>query len=97
MGHMDVIPIISSGFNVYFPLCLIVLCVSTYLRLGTRLLHYIGFEQFMHNDADGLSTDLVNDGRQIVQRGTHSTVHNTVQYGYIVRVRTRTCTLCMYM
>ncbi|VDP11769.1 unnamed protein product [Soboliphyme baturini] len=50
MGHMDVIPIISNGFNVYFPMAVLVLCVFTYFRLGIRLLHFMGFEQFIGDD-----------------------------------------------
>lgn len=34
MGHMDVVSIVSDYFNIYFPILLIILTVSTYLSLG---------------------------------------------------------------
>lgn len=30
MGHMDVLPIISNGFNIYFPTLMIALCLATW-------------------------------------------------------------------
>ncbi|OQV19608.1 LMBR1 domain-containing protein 2 [Hypsibius exemplaris] len=66
MGHLDVLPIISEGFNIYFPMLILVLCLATYFRLGTRILNFFGFQQFVDND--DLSVDLVNEGRELMQR-----------------------------
>lgn len=70
MGHMDVISIISDGFNVYFPMLICVLGVATYLKWGSKVLHALGFEQFLSDD--DLTTDLVDEGRDLVKRGESS-------------------------
>lgn len=66
MGHMDVIPIISDGFNVYLPMIMCMFCVATFFQIGTRLLHFIGIEQFMIDDE--MTSDLIKDGQNIVKR-----------------------------
>ncbi|GAU93072.1 LMBR1-3 [Ramazzottius varieornatus] len=66
MGHMDVLPIISDGFNVYFPMLIVVLCLATYFRLGSRFLNFVGFQQFIGDDE--MAVDLVNEGRELMQR-----------------------------
>lgn len=67
MGHMDVLGIIAEGFNIYFPMLVVLLCAATYLSLGSRLLSMCGFQQFVGDDE--LTTDLVDEGREIVKRG----------------------------
>lgn len=66
MGHMDVIPIISDGFNVYLPMIMCMFCLATFLQVGTRLLHFLGIEQFMLDDE--MTSDLIKDGMNIVKR-----------------------------
>lgn len=66
MGHMDVIKIISDGFNIYFPILICVLCLATYFHCGSRILHMLGFEQFLTDDE--MTTDLVEEGRELVKR-----------------------------
>lgn len=66
MGHMDVLGIIAEGFNIYFPMLVVLLCVATYLSLGSRLLSLCGFQQFVGDDE--LTTDLVDEGREIIKR-----------------------------
>lgn len=69
MGHLDVIPIISKGFNIYFPILVVVLCFATYFSLGQRCLSAIGFQQFVDGDLeDDFTADLVEEGRQLVNR-----------------------------
>ena len=68
MGHMDVISIVSDGFNIYFPIAIVVLCICTYFSLGSRCLHCIGFQQFIGDD--DMAQELVDEGRQMVKRGT---------------------------
>ena len=67
MGHMDVISIISDGFNVYFPMAILAFCLATYFSLGSRLLSMLGFQQFLGDDE--LTTDLVDEGKELIQRG----------------------------
>ncbi|XP_017777102.1 PREDICTED: LMBR1 domain-containing protein 2 homolog isoform X2 [Nicrophorus vespilloides] len=66
MGHMDVIKIISDGFNIYFPMAILFFCVATYFSLGARLLSAVGFHQFIGDDE--ITTDLVNEGRDLIKR-----------------------------
>ncbi|XP_074097485.1 LMBR1 domain-containing protein 2 homolog isoform X2 [Cotesia typhae] len=66
MGHMDVISIISDGFNVYFPMAILAFCLATYFSLGSRLLSVLGFQQFLGDDE--VTTDLVDEGRELIQR-----------------------------
>lgn len=68
MGHMDVIAIISDGFNVYFPMAILAFCLATYFKIGARILSMIGFHQFVGDDE--ITTDLVDEGRELLKRGT---------------------------
>lgn len=67
MGHMDVISIISDGFNIYFPMAIVLLCVATYFHLGSRCLHFLGFDQFIGDD--DITQEIVDEGRELVKRG----------------------------
>jgi len=67
MGHMNVIPIISNGFNFYFPMLICLLSIGTFFRLGSRCLHACGFRQFF--DDDNLSAEYVEDGKVLMRRG----------------------------
>nr|CAG4649190.1 EOG090X03B7 [Scapholeberis mucronata]SVE93519.1 EOG090X03B7 [Scapholeberis mucronata] len=67
MGHMDVLPIISDGFNIYFPMAILGLCLATYFSLGARLLSFIGFQQFV-DDEDDITADLADEGRELIKR-----------------------------
>ena len=66
MGHMDVVSIVQDGFNVYFPILLIVLTLATYFSLGSRLLSFLGFQQFLvQEDVTG---EFVEEGRELMKR-----------------------------
>ena len=67
MGHMDVISIISDGFNIYFPILIVLLCICTYFSLGSRLLSLLGFQQFIGDD--DMTSELVDEGKELVKRG----------------------------
>ena len=67
MGHMDVISIVSDGFNIYFPIAIVVLCFATYFRLGSRFLHLVGFQQFVGDD--DMTLELTQEGRSLMKRG----------------------------
>ncbi|XP_075220777.1 LMBR1 domain-containing protein 2 homolog [Lycorma delicatula] len=66
MGHMDVVSIISDGFNIYFPMAVLAFCLATYFNVGSRVLSFIGFQQFL--DDDDLTTDLIEEGKELVNR-----------------------------
>lgn len=65
MGHLDVIPIVAKGINIYLPICIIVLCAVHYYRVGAYVLHSIGFDQFV--ESDEMTNDMINSGRSLVQ------------------------------
>lgn len=67
MGHMDVISIVSDGFNIYFPMGIVLLSIATYFNLGNRCLHMIGFQQFIGDD--DMTADLIDEGRELIKRG----------------------------
>lgn len=66
MGHMDVIGIISHGFNIYFPMAILIFCLATYFSLGSRFLSMLGFHQFVGDEE--MTTDLVEEGRELIKR-----------------------------
>ncbi|ESO94505.1 hypothetical protein LOTGIDRAFT_189226 [Lottia gigantea] len=66
MGHMDVISIISDGFNIYFPILIVLLCICTYFSLGSRCLSFLGFQQFIGDDE--MTQELMDEGRELVKR-----------------------------
>uniref|UniRef100_A0A1A9Z8D5 LMBR1 domain-containing protein 2 homolog n=1 Tax=Glossina pallidipes TaxID=7398 RepID=A0A1A9Z8D5_GLOPL len=66
MGHMDVIGIISNGFNIYFPMCMLAFCLATWFSLGSRALNALGFQQFLQNE--DIVTELVQEGKDLIAR-----------------------------
>lgn len=66
MGHLDLIPVINSGLNIFLPLCISAICLAIYFDFGKRVLHYLGYEQFIEDDE--MTSDLVQTGRQLVER-----------------------------
>jgi hypothetical protein len=68
MGHMDVLSLISDGFNIYFPMGILLISLLAYFKVGLRILSIVGFQQFL-NEEDEITTDLVSEGSLLVQRG----------------------------
>lgn len=66
MGHMDVLGIISDGFNIYFPMLMLAFCLATWFSLGSRALNTLGFQQFMLNES--IAAELVQEGRELIAR-----------------------------
>ncbi|XP_067645243.1 LMBR1 domain-containing protein 2 homolog isoform X2 [Eurosta solidaginis] len=66
MGHMDVLGIISDGFNIYFPMCMLAFCLATWFSLGSRALSAMGFQQFLQNET--IATELVQEGKDLIAR-----------------------------
>ena len=64
MGHLDVIPLIARGINIYLPILIVLLCLGTWFRLGTRFLHSLGIDQFM--DDDDMTTEMIQGGKRYV-------------------------------
>jgi hypothetical protein len=67
MGHLDLIPFIARGVNIYFPILIVLLSAATWFRLGTKLLHNIGVEQFIADDA--ITADAIRNGKALVSLG----------------------------
>lgn len=69
MGHMDVLGIISDGFNIYFPMVMLAFCLATWYSVGSRALNILGFQQFMLNESVAEEVDeLVQEGRELIAR-----------------------------
>lgn len=66
MGHMDVLGIISDGFNIYFPMVMLAFCLATWFSLGSRALNALGFQQFMLNES--IAAEIVQEGRDLIAR-----------------------------
>lgn len=66
MGHMDVLSLISKGVNMYYPMCVVLVCLATYFSLGTRCLNCLGFQTFIIED--DLSAEYVSEGKDIARR-----------------------------
>ena len=66
MGRMQLLKFISQGFNIYFPMAIIVLCLCTLFSVGSRILHALGFQQFIGED--DMTNELVEEGRQLISR-----------------------------
>lgn len=66
MGHMDVLGIISDGFNIYFPMVMLAFCLATWFSLGSRALNSLGFQQFMLNES--IAAELVQEGKDMIAR-----------------------------
>uniref|UniRef100_A0A915E2T7 Uncharacterized protein n=1 Tax=Ditylenchus dipsaci TaxID=166011 RepID=A0A915E2T7_9BILA len=64
MGHLDVIPLLAKGINIYLPILIVLLCLGTWFRLGTRLLHSLGIDQFL--DEDDMTGEMVQGGKALV-------------------------------
>ena len=70
MGHMDVLSLLSDGFNVYFPMGILVVSLFTWFRVGSRVLNYVGIQQFQQFLVDDeISVEFVSEGREIISRG----------------------------
>ena len=65
--HIDVLPFMASGFYIYYPILVAVLCLATYFDLGSRCLSCLGFQQFVGDD--DMTKDLVDEGRELMKRG----------------------------
>uniref|UniRef100_A0A0N5ALM3 LMBR1 domain-containing protein 2 n=1 Tax=Syphacia muris TaxID=451379 RepID=A0A0N5ALM3_9BILA len=64
MGHLDVIPILAKGLNIYLPILIVLLCLGTWFRLGTRFLHNLGIDQFVGDDE--MTSDMISGGKALV-------------------------------
>lgn len=74
MGHLDLIPIVNRGLNVFLPLCISAICLAIYFNFGVYILHRLGFEQFIENDE--MTIDWVQTGRELVKRETGKLIRN---------------------
>ncbi|XP_071488144.1 G-protein coupled receptor-associated protein LMBRD2-like [Diadema antillarum] len=64
--HIDVLPFMASGFYIYYPILVALLCLATYFDLGSRCLSCLGFQQFVGDD--DMTNDLVDEGRELMKR-----------------------------
>uniref|UniRef100_A0A8C7VAF4 LMBR1 domain containing 2a n=1 Tax=Oncorhynchus mykiss TaxID=8022 RepID=A0A8C7VAF4_ONCMY len=69
MGSMRLLSFIADGFYIYYPMLIVLLCIATYCSLGTRCLNLLGFPQYI-SQSDDLTSELVEEGRELIRRGT---------------------------
>lgn len=66
MGTRNLLSFISHGFNIYYPMVILLLCFATYYNLGSRFLNLLGFHQYITDDE--ITSDLVDEGKEIIRR-----------------------------
>ena len=66
MGHMDTVSFISDHLSIYLPVLMSVFCVATFFKLGTKIVHYLGIDQFQVEDES--TQDLIKQGSNLVTR-----------------------------
>jgi len=66
MGRLRLIPFIAGGFNVYFPILILLLCLTTYFSLGSRCLQFLGIHQFIGDDE--MTQDFIDEGHVLLER-----------------------------
>ena len=89
MGNMDVLSFISDGFNIYFPIAIVLLCTLTFFGIGTRVLHMLGFQQFIGDD--DMTQEMIDEGVELVKRGKFSKTSN-----YRIRSKLRKNNIFVY-
>jgi hypothetical protein len=67
MGHMDVLSFVANGFNIYYPMSIVLVCMATYFSLGSRCMNCLGFQAFVVED--DVSVDYIAEGKDLVRRG----------------------------
>jgi len=66
-GEPGLIPWLSRGFYIYYPILIFVLCVATFFKLGTRIMSLLGYESFLGEDE--FSIDYIDEGKTLMKRG----------------------------
>lgn len=64
MGHLDLIPFIARGVNIYAPILMVIIALGSWFKVGTHFLHALGIDQFMEDDS--LTIESVRNGRALV-------------------------------
>ncbi|XP_014849759.1 PREDICTED: LMBR1 domain-containing protein 2-B-like [Poecilia mexicana] len=66
MGSMRLLPVISDGFYIYYPMLVVLLCIATIYKLGSRFLNLLGFYQFITDNE--FTSELVDEGKELIRR-----------------------------
>ncbi|CAM9801132.1 unnamed protein product, partial [Ectocarpus sp. 12 AP-2014] len=67
---MSTVPVLGTGFTVYAPLVLVILCAFTYYKGYARVLRLVGLEHvdLVSMDDPG-GNAVLDEGRELVERG----------------------------
>lgn len=87
MGHLDLIPLVNNGLNIFLPLCISAICSAIYFNFGKHVLHSLGFEQFIEDDE--MTIDWVQTGRELVKREKGKLIRNFESTTYHEMVSTQ--------
>ncbi|XP_043968324.1 G-protein coupled receptor-associated protein LMBRD2B-like isoform X1 [Gambusia affinis] len=66
MGSMRLLPVIADGFYIYYPMLVVLLCIATIYKLGSRFLNLLGFYQFITDNE--FTSELVDEGKELIRR-----------------------------
>merc|ERR1712168_1155236 len=71
MGHLDILEPLKAKFYMYFPVLILLITISTYKKLGTKCINYIGFFQFLESSEAGekenFTKDIISMGKALVK------------------------------
>ena len=65
------IPWLTRGFYIYYPILILVLCLATLFKLGTRVMSLLGYENFLGEDE--FSVEFIEEGKTLMKRGRKHT------------------------
>ncbi|OAF70548.1 LMBR1 domain-containing protein 2 [Intoshia linei] len=67
MGHLSIVPFITNGFNIYFPILLIVICFLFLIKIENCLQRCCGIDVFSTQQDDDVVFNRVENGRLLVE------------------------------
>lgn len=85
MGHMDTLTFIRDKLFSYLPVLMSLFCVATFFKLGSKIVHYFGIEQFTISDE--ITQDLILQGQNLVKRESQKLTR--LQTSQVVTVNAR--------
>lgn len=74
MGHLDLIPFVNRGLNIFLPLCISAICLAIYFEFANKILYNLGFERYIEDDE--VTIDMVQTGRDLVKREKGKLIRN---------------------
>lgn len=70
MGSMDILPFLGEHFYLYFPILIILVCLSSMLNLTTRILKVLRIKRFQFDE--NFNDSAIEEGSQILHDGMNN-------------------------